>query len=548
MELYRATKGLKKVIDAANLALSGGHEWIWIDTCCIDKTSSAELSEAINSMYRWYEDSVVCYVFLEDILAPLNYDEKILEDWHFDNDSLRENQFHKMLSQSRWVTRGWTLQEVIAPHQVHFHSGDWALIGKKSNRVFQRALSNVTGIDLGILSGQTTMAEISVANRMKWASRRQTTRSEDAAYCLMGIFAVNMPLLYGEGGQRSFIRLQEEILKATDDQSIFAWKLPAESNDDKTMFGLLANSPILFGNAPSTRTLSTEFQSATSVPWTMTNKGLQVQLYIQPVGDSSEEEYRAILDCCLEENENETMGAQLQGRSPSVRLRRLVGDQYTRIKARDCEWVPSALKGDSGGYESFFVKQNPSLVLPRLALCDSSRFKHRSNGWHLRQVFPSIQWSEDTGTFRFQHSRLSGIQAIFRFERSRGYLENVDIIIVLQQSARWELEVKYFASASEGNDLERTYVKLNRIWSAGPDTSEQSERTKWIQSSLSYQEAMRSVAVEMVKTVRAGRGLYLMNVWERFEYSELDGTSVSEFEMHEDSLEANPSSERGLRF
>lgn len=536
VRLRRTERGLKKIIDAAELASSDGYEWIWIDTCCIDKTSSAELSEAINSMYRWYENSGVCYVYLEDVAAPTFGERK----------SLHTDDFYSSLSKSRWVTRGWTLQELIAPQLVQFHSHDWELIGGKEDRMFQFALERATGIEIGILSGQTTVAEVSVANRMKWACRRQTTRFEDTAYCLMGIFAVNMPLLYGEGEQRAFIRLQEEILKATDDQSIFAWKLPIVE-DSRLMSGLLANSPAHFGGVPSMRPMSTEFQSASSVPWTMTNKGLQVQLYIRPVGERDEEEYLAILDCCLEDTE--VLHAHHQGYSPSIRLRRLVSDQYTRIEAGYCKWVRGALDGDHGRYESFFVKQNPGLMLPRLALSDSLRFK--SSAWHLQSVFPRNQWSENNGTFRLNQSRITGIQAVFRFgllrysvacpPSSRGCeadSDHLDVVIVLKRSNREEMEINQFTIAARRDNVEQTYYKLNKIWSAAPNTPEQAAKMAWIQASQHYQDSLRFVTVHLANTMRSGRGLYLLDVRERT-HSGLEETPTVRFEMHGEPLEGD---------
>lgn len=153
-----------------------------------------------------------------------------------------------------------------------------------------------TGIEAGVLLGQITVAEVSVTNRLKWAAKRRTTRPEDLAYCLMGLFEVNMPLLYGEGRVRAFIRLQEQILKITDDQSIFAWQLPAQGGDE-SMYGLLATSQSYFEDIPSIYLMPTGFQSTSSVPWSMTNKGLDVQLYIRPELDTIEEEYLAILNC-----------------------------------------------------------------------------------------------------------------------------------------------------------------------------------------------------------------------------------------------------------
>ncbi|KAF2185267.1 HET-domain-containing protein [Zopfia rhizophila CBS 207.26] len=199
----------KKIEKSCSLAAADGYRYIWIDTCCIDKTSSAELSEAINSMYRWYQDARVCYAYLADVPS------------------------FKTFSESKWFTRGWTLQELIAPSIVIFLDEEWREIGTKSS--LQRRISETTGIPVNILLGDD-VGRASVAQRMSWASKRETKRVEDLAYCLMGIFGVHMPMLYGER-ERAFIRLQEEIMRVSDDHSIFAWKWK------ETHGGLLASSP-----------------------------------------------------------------------------------------------------------------------------------------------------------------------------------------------------------------------------------------------------------------------------------------------------------------
>ncbi len=190
--------GYAKIYDSAKLALAQGYRYIWIDTCCIDKTSSAELSEAINSMFRWYQNSAVCYAFLSDVGHVESHDTE-----------------NAVLRSSRWFTRGWTLQELIAPSDVLFYNKEWKLIGRKREDIhFQALLSDITGIEVELLNGTLGLDEFSIATRMKWASERRTTRLEDIAYCLMGIVSIQMPLLYGEGS-RAFIRLQEEILKGS---------------------------------------------------------------------------------------------------------------------------------------------------------------------------------------------------------------------------------------------------------------------------------------------------------------------------------------------
>ncbi|KAI8625201.1 heterokaryon incompatibility protein-domain-containing protein [Xylariaceae sp. FL1651] len=194
--------GFKKIQDCCNLAArSHNLEWAWVDTCCIDKRSSAELSEAINSMFNWYQDATICYAFLQDVTGSEH------------DPSFRD---------SKWFTRGWTLQELIAPKRVSFYDQRWQLIGAMDeDSQLCDIVSSITLIPVAFLKG-APLTDACVAKKMSWASKRQTTRLEDVAYCLLGIFDVNMPLLYGEG-DRAFIRLQEQIISQTQDDSILAW-------------------------------------------------------------------------------------------------------------------------------------------------------------------------------------------------------------------------------------------------------------------------------------------------------------------------------------
>lgn len=180
-------------------------EYVWMDTCCIDKTNNSELSEAINSMYRWYQNARVCYAYLADV---------------FD---LSMPEFAK----STWFSRGWTLQELLAPHTMEFFNFNWDSLGTKES--LKHTITDRTGIPADALEVfKPGLGQYSVAQRMTWAAERETTREEDLAYCLLGIFNINMPLIYGEGA-RAFLRLQEEILKISDDLTIFAWAKAPES-------------------------------------------------------------------------------------------------------------------------------------------------------------------------------------------------------------------------------------------------------------------------------------------------------------------------------
>jgi hypothetical protein len=223
-EPHAQSNGFQKILSASAQAARDGLQYLWVDTVCIDKTSSAELSEAINSMFSWYLKAEACYVYLED----------------FDRD----------LEKCRWFTRGWTLQELLAPsaYQMTFFDSNWKSIGTKLT--LRAQISEATLIDQACLTKDRSVWTFSVADRMSWVSRRETTRPEDIAYCLLGLFRVNMPLLYGEGAQRAFLRLQYEILQGTNDQTIFAWSVPSNV---MSFCGALALSPKYFDARTSYR-------------------------------------------------------------------------------------------------------------------------------------------------------------------------------------------------------------------------------------------------------------------------------------------------------
>ncbi|KAI0364783.1 hypothetical protein BV20DRAFT_1056940 [Pilatotrama ljubarskyi] len=218
-----------KIKGACKVAREHGYRFIWIDTCCIDKTSSAELSEAINSMFLWYTLADVCFVYMADVPHSLNgpVTGKYTHFWG-----------------SKWHTRGWTLQELIAPGYMLFLDSEWSVIGSKME--LASTLAEITRVDEAVLVHAVPVSRVSVANRMQWASERRTTRVEDEASCLMGLFGVHMPTIYGEG-RKAFIRLQQEIIKTIPDQSIFVWKPSPLGYDRGTEF-LLADSPSAYSH------------------------------------------------------------------------------------------------------------------------------------------------------------------------------------------------------------------------------------------------------------------------------------------------------------
>jgi len=328
---YDRLGGWPKIKSAAEIARKEGYGHIWIDTCCIDKSSSAELSEAINSMFRWYREASICYAFLSDVSSPAD-DEAV--------------------GNSRWMTRGWTLQELIAPPRIDFYDSLWSRIGSKCHEKesarFVEILSRATGIRNEILLGGD-LAMMSVAQRMSWAAKRQTERPEDRAYCLMGLFDVNMPLLYGEGGQKAFFRLQEEILKSTDDETLFAWRWKMEpavrhiSQEAPPFSGLLAPDPSCF--ADGRWAICNSWRSGQSrIPAAMTNRGLHLAARLSKhLKDHSDSLYWAALSCTNTQNSSVTLSTYYM-----ILLQRLMDDDSGFIRARPDILVTMSPGGGKG--------------------------------------------------------------------------------------------------------------------------------------------------------------------------------------------------------
>jgi hypothetical protein len=194
----RSTKtGYRKIQFCAEQAARDGLQYFWVDTCCIDKSNNTELSEAINSMFRWYRNAAKCYVYLSDVSTS-----------EHNQNNLSPQSWEAAFRKSRWFTRGWTLQELIAPPSVEFFSKECKRLGDRKS--LERQVHEVTGLAVRALQGGA-LFEFSIAERMSWAEKRETKREEDKAYSLLGIFDICMPLIYGEGIENAFRRLHKEI-------------------------------------------------------------------------------------------------------------------------------------------------------------------------------------------------------------------------------------------------------------------------------------------------------------------------------------------------
>ncbi|GAB7323774.1 hypothetical protein MBLNU13_g07231t1 [Cladosporium sp. NU13] len=262
---YEHKLGYRKIHLTCQQAKRDGLSWCWVDTCCIDKTSSAELSEAINSMFNWYARAHVCYAYLSDVSIGVRRDprgetqsqyQEIVEIHEETSlDSQRGKQLHtrwrrwydselhsqttttstifescrhetpttdaimyEAFGDSRWFQRGWTLQELIAPRRLKFFGSSWESLGERDEELLH-AVIECTGLTSTVFGNTRALRATPIAQRMSWMAHRQTTRKQDEAYCLLGIFGVHMPLLYGEADM-AFVRLQEELVRRFRDHSL----------------------------------------------------------------------------------------------------------------------------------------------------------------------------------------------------------------------------------------------------------------------------------------------------------------------------------------
>ncbi|KAK9776228.1 putative Heterokaryon incompatibility protein-domain-containing protein [Seiridium cardinale] len=324
--------GLVKIEKACVQALNRSLGYIWVDTCCIDKTSSAELSEAINSIWQ-------------QRLA------------------------------AKPMVNGWLdpLQELLAPSHVIFFTRDWQVLGTKQD--LSKTISDISGIDsYYLLKPAFCIREASIAERMYWAARRMTTRVEDIAYCLMGVFDVNMPLLYGEG-ERAFTRLQIAVIANSGDQSIFAWGDHERDTWHKNRARLLALSPAEF--LRSGGKIVPFYGRLSFLPYTLTNTGPHIQVPLYTHGNTA----WAVLRC---RPLNDFSHAYAIG------LRRHPDGTYERA-------MPNTLLVDYRlwrrySVKSIYIRLNPLVHHNSREPGWSFVFRHLPPGFEVREVYPTVSW------------------------------------------------------------------------------------------------------------------------------------------------------------
>ncbi|KAK4128751.1 HET-domain-containing protein, partial [Parathielavia appendiculata] len=300
-----------KMTGCCKQAKSDGYQYVWIDSCCIDKANSVELQEAINSMFRWYRNAAICYAYLSDV--PF-----------------------KVFSSSRWFRRGWTLQELLAPLNLRFYDREWKCMGTKGELC--DVVERVTGIPTSFLLGITELHHASVAQRMSWAANRVTKRQEDIAYCLLGIFGVSMPMIYGEG-EKAFRRLQEQIMKELEDDSILAWHLESESPGHDSIpdvvFGtVLAPAPSYFANSGQVVVMDHSSHSSFEIH----GGSLRLSLAVHTMANG---QIVGLLKCGLERDPDRVVAVPLAA-APGGRP-----NKYVRLEGRRARLVAKPTTRDS---------------------------------------------------------------------------------------------------------------------------------------------------------------------------------------------------------
>lgn len=192
-------EGYGKIRFCDEQARQDGLQYFWVDTCCINKVNKGELSHAINNMFRWYRDAIRCYVYLSDVSTKQPK-----------ANSERSPSWETAFRRSKWFTRGWTLQELLAPDSVEFFSREGERLGDKVS--LRQQIHEITGIPDSALQS-TPLVDFEVEERLSWNVHRETKLEEDRIYSMLGIFDVYISPFYSEGANKALERLRDEIHK-----------------------------------------------------------------------------------------------------------------------------------------------------------------------------------------------------------------------------------------------------------------------------------------------------------------------------------------------
>lgn len=399
--------GLAKFKACCEQARADKIGYAWIDTCCIDKSNMVELGEAINSMFRWYSLSAVCYAYLFDVPDG-------------DDPSVSESEFQN----SRWFKRGWTLQELLAPKDLRFYNSEWHFVGTKKTKSI--IIRNITRIPRHFLLGLTELYAASVAQRMSWAAQRETKRDEDLAYCLLGIFGIAMPMIYGEGGKAAFFRLQEQIMKTTRDDSILAWDLKNESSmsnpqqsldGDTLIYGdILASSPSKFANSWQITTR----EQATNPLHSLDIFGGSLRIYLPILAT---DETFGLLSCGPKSDTQQVVAI------PLAKISSVVANEYVRPRESSSVLLPIPDSGVSP--ELIHIKKDGqrdiSTETQNYLFCEEHLFA--KIGLDIIEVVPEACWDKERALISQTNNSSVADQILIRVRQSKK--KSLDFAIVI---------------------------------------------------------------------------------------------------------------------
>jgi len=377
--------GYRKIAETCDQALEDGYHYAWVDACCIDNTSSSELTESINSMFGWYRELQVCYAYLSDFLLDMA------------DVSSQQAQFDANFRRCRWFTRGWCLQELLAPRHLRFFNHKWQEIGTKSS--LSRLISDITGIPEDVLTvpPKKGIRDFPVATRISWIAKRQTTRIEDMSYSLLGILDINMPMVYGEGNS-AFLRLQEEIIRKYNDLSIFAWTGAATASGFMPMLAANPSSFTINRTDYYGRNSTSQLGNRLGTQFSLTNQGIffpSANLHYQTAVPGYRHQYLLFLDyrdpSFWGKGKQRYIILQKIGAGLFVRLH----DSLGRLKAFQKRLCTSPFSEPACILNRFSEQMTRQLALWE-RYCVRLRWKPweklGQRYWHIRTVQPRASW------------------------------------------------------------------------------------------------------------------------------------------------------------
>ncbi|KAL9612981.1 MAG: hypothetical protein Q9167_002458 [Letrouitia subvulpina] len=350
---------LEKIRGACRRALAEGQRYVWIDSCCIDRTNLFEVSESIRSMFRWYRDAACCFAYLWDV----DVDQEVRSSNLLSPppSPLR----NERQEYSEWFSRGWTLQELLAPRRLLFFDRRWNKLGTR--RALAGEVETATGIPAKYVTDFSAHAEdASVAMKMSWMARRSTTKEEDTAYCLFGIIGVSMDVRYGDG-RKEFLRFQDKIMRepGLQDESIFAWRrsYPLGYPEASKCSGLLAPWPDAFEQSGGVRLRPEKYRSRG--PYELTKDGLRLPVPISLAGGAGNflDRIKALRNALFGTTRSLPLQCWIEAlegwRNISLTIRKVNGN-WQRVQNDSFEqrtWVKWLSWGKSGFKELYFPQK-----------------------------------------------------------------------------------------------------------------------------------------------------------------------------------------------